>query len=215
MVSALLGWIVVCATFIFLTNQIINHQAVVALDEQLMRMVKTLQETHHLLLLVVFSWITLLGNAYTVTLVTTIAFLVGYTRHAYAYTTGLLVSVVGAVLSSYLLKLMIERPRPTHGVVEMIETTFSYPSAHAAIAIALYGFLGYWVWHKTTSIGSRLAIGTITALVAVGIGISRLYLGVHFPSDVIAGYLLGILWLIAGISMDQSMRLSIHQHARD
>lgn len=101
-------------------------------------------------------------------------------------------------ISSLLLKLglkeLFQRPRPADPLVDGI-TNYSFPSGHALMSIAFYGLL---IWMAGQYIKNRsLRNGLIIFLVLlIGlIGFSRIYLRVHYPSDVIAGYCIGILWL--------------------
>lgn len=108
-----------------------------------------------------------------------------------------LTAVLGAELSGQLLKLVVQRPRPLGGLEN--ESTFSFPSGHALIAVVFYGFLTYYFWQSAKNQAQKylaLALGVI--LISV-IGFSRLYLGVHYLSDVLGGYSLGALWLGLGI----------------
>lgn len=100
--------------------------------------------------------------------------------------------VVGSEVTAYILKLIINRPRPLGALV--LEHTASFPSGHATIAVAFYGFLTYWLWSELKSY--RVLIITIGVITIFAIGLSRLYLGVHYLSDVLAGYLIGAIWLM-------------------
>lgn len=79
----------------------------------------------------------------------------------------------------------------------------SYPSGHAASAVVYFGMLTYLVWKLTRRWPATLAMGTVTLGVSVGTGWSRVYLGVHYPSDVLAGYLVGLIWLGTGIGASE------------
>jgi len=96
-------------------------------------------------------------------------------------------------------KIVFHRPRPEFPVY--VETSFSFPSGHATIAIALYGFLAYILIQEVHSWKKKVNIFFGAILLAILIGLSRLYLGVHYVSDILGGYLLGFLWLIVGISI--------------
>jgi len=82
-----------------------------------------------------------------------------------------------------------------------VETSYSFPSGHATIAVAFYGFLIYVVWRNTKSWTYKINLLFAGLVIIAAIGFSRLYLGVHFLSDVLSGYLLGLLWLIISVSM--------------
>ena len=92
------------------------------------------------------------------------------------------------------LKFAIQRPRPD-GFQLAVEQGFSFPSGHSMVAMAFFGLLAWMVWRyepdRATRIGCVVAFGAIVVLV----GISRIYLGVHYASDVIAGFCVSLAWL--------------------
>lgn len=104
----------------------------------------------------------------------------------------------GAVLS-YVLKLAFSKPRPDLWPKLISETTFSYPSGHALGSMVLYGFLSYVL----ADLYPRYAktFYWVAAVLIVAIGFSRLYLGVHWPTDILAGYGVGFLWTTVCISL--------------
>ncbi len=112
-----------------------------------------------------------------------------------------IVVLAGSSAFTALGKLVIHRPRPS--VALYVEPTYSFPSGHASIAAALYGFLVYILFRNPGRMRFKI-ISLICGILAVLlIGLSRLYLGVHFLSDVLGGYLEGILWLIIGIGLSE------------
>ncbi len=115
--------------------------------------------------------------------------------------TGLLISLLGASLLSTLGKLIFQRLRPDSAV--LLESSYSFPSSHAALSVAFYGFLGYLLIRSVQKwdVRIRLFCGTIGVMLLIGL--SRVVLGVHYLSDVWAGYLIGLLWLIVGISVNE------------
>lgn len=149
-------------------------------------------------LLRVFGIVTLFGNVFVVASITGIVLIsVRHVRTLRAYTAGFLTSIIGAGITDYVMKIVVARPRPEMPLSTVFEPSFSFPSGHAAVAIALYGFIAYILC--TLSPKWRVGITVLAVLLIVGIGFSRLYLGVHFLSDVLAGYLLGALWLFLGM----------------
>ena len=144
----------------------------------------------------VFVAITWLGNWYSVLAVA--ALVVGYLlatgRRATAALVGL--TALGEALLNEVLKAIFERPRPdlvAHGVEV---TTTSFPSGHAMAAAALYLTLGALLVRTQKQRAVKAAIMSAAVLMALAIGISRVYLGVHWPSDVIAGWLAGAGWAL-------------------
>lgn len=99
-----------------------------------------------------------------------------------------------SALSNVAIKQVVNRARPAHDhLVEV--NTLSFPSGHSMSAMAFYGFLIYLTTRFSMPRAVRIIILTaLTGLIAL-IGVSRIYLGVHFPSDVAAGFLGGVLWV--------------------
>jgi membrane-associated phospholipid phosphatase len=109
-------------------------------------------------------------------------------------------TVAGGGLLNLMLKSYFERERPI--VNQIIEADgFSFPSGHSMGSLTYYGFLGYLVIRSKRKPLSKLGWGILLGLVIFSIGISRIYLGVHYPSDVLAGYMAGSVWLILCISL--------------
>ncbi len=106
---------------------------------------------------------------------------------------------LGATVLNQGLKLVFVKPRPTLWVQLITETSFSFPSGHALGTLVLYGFLAYLLVNKYPKF--RLIIYAIAGLIIAVIGLSRLYLGVHWPTDIIAGYGIGFLWLFTCITL--------------
>ncbi len=138
-------------------------------------------------------FITALGDpAMVVTVfVSTIAWL-GMKRR---YTDGIrfTIACVGGVVLNQVMKLFFAKPRPELWTRLISETSFSFPSGHAVGSMVVYGFIGY-ILAREFPIYKRY-IYAITSSLIIAIGFSRLYLGVHYPTDIIAGYGVGILWL--------------------
>jgi membrane protein DedA with SNARE-associated domain/membrane-associated phospholipid phosphatase len=102
----------------------------------------------------------------------------------------------GAGLLDQLLKVTIRRPRPVYASAFFTSQSFSFPSGHAMASLVAYGMVAYllarfWAAHRST----RIMLFLSAFALALAIGISRLYLGVHYFSDVIGGYAAGSVWL--------------------
>ena len=95
------------------------------------------------------------------------------------------------------LKLLVDRPRPDYQIIEPFASGLSFPSGHSLLAVILGGMFVYLVGQWVRPILPRRAIQVGLILVVVGMGASRVYLGVHWPSDVIGSYVLGVLSLVA------------------
>ena len=103
----------------------------------------------------------------------------------------LLAIAVSSALFTHDLKALVGRPRPDYAIVEQVSQSMGFPSGHAAFAILLGGALIYLVWHGVDNAPLRWAACAALTLLVLAVGISRVYLGVHWPSDVLGGYLFG------------------------
>ena len=110
----------------------------------------------------------------------------------------LLLVVVGAQILNDLLKALFHRTRPEPVVGFIGAQGFSFPSGHAMVSAAFYFYLVYLTWRLVHGWWRGVLIGGMVVLVLL-IGLSRLYLEVHYLSDVVAGYLAGFLWTDAVI----------------
>jgi membrane-associated phospholipid phosphatase len=104
------------------------------------------------------------------------------------------IACTGGVVINQVMKLFFAKPRPELWPRLISETSFSFPSGHAVGSMVVYGFIGY-ILAREFPIYQRY-IYTAASILIIAIGFSRLYLGVHYPTDIIAGYGVGILWLI-------------------
>ena len=100
---------------------------------------------------------------------------------------------VGGLLINQIMKLFFAKPRPELWARLISEHSFSFPSGHAVGSMIVYGFIAY-ILARELPIYQRY-IYAIASILIITIGFSRLYLGVHYPTDIIAGYGVGILWL--------------------
>ena len=134
------------------------------------------------------------------------AVVLGY-RKQWVLLTGWAVAFIGTSLLEKWLKLTVHRPRPAYAVALLDHPTWSFPSGHAMDALVGYGMLAYVL--VVTRRGTRITNSTIVAAAALlifAIGVSRLYLGVHYFSDVVGGYAAGLLWLCACIALLEVVR---------
>jgi len=148
-----------------------------------------------------FHAITLLGSPVTLTVLALGMGLVLAARRQWILLGGWLAAFAGGGLLDAVLKLEIRRPRPPYAAAFLQHYSWSFPSGHAMGSLIGYGMLAYvlgvlWIHRRSAQI--PLVLGA--ALLILAIGFSRLYLGVHYFSDVVGGYAAGLLWLSACIS---------------
>ena len=111
--------------------------------------------------------------------------------------TGLCISInLGlSALVNFTLKQIIQRPRPIgHRIID--ERGYSFPSGHSMVSMAFYGFLIYLIYKNVKNRYLKITLMTLLVLLIISIGASRIYLGVHYTSDVLAGFLVAIAYLI-------------------
>jgi undecaprenyl-diphosphatase len=119
----------------------------------------------------------------------------------------LIVTMAGALVLDLGLKYSFHRTRPTP-FYGPLPHTYSFPSGHALFSFCFYAALAGLINDRMQSLLWRIVIWAGAIVVIVAIGLSRIYLGVHYPSDVIAGYLAAALWVSAMIFLD---RFRIHR----
>ena len=108
-------------------------------------------------------------------------------------------NIVIITVLNQLLKRILQRPRPTEfRIVE--ETGYSFPSGHSMVSMAFYGYLIYLIYRYIKNKYVKWTLITILSILICLIGISRIYLGVHYTSDVLGGFLLSISYLVVYIS---------------
>ncbi len=110
--------------------------------------------------------------------------------------------VAGSSLLNVILKSLFHRERPSiHRLIT--ENGFSFPSGHSMEAVAFYGVVTFLLWRHISSRTGRAILFTLSSAMILSIGISRIYLGVHYPSDVFGGYFASTCWLAAAIGVYQ------------
>jgi len=146
-----------------------------------------------------FTWITYLGTKEIVLLFLAAATVILFLYKKYNDLIAFYFSLAGSAVFLYLGKLAFHRPRPDTALY--FESSFSFPSGHATIAVAFYGFLGYLLIRHVEIFKTKVNIFFGTTILVLLIGMSRIYLGEHYISDVYSGYLIGTLWVITAIAL--------------
>ncbi|MGH3762617.1 phosphatase PAP2 family protein [Actinophytocola sp.] len=103
-------------------------------------------------------------------------------------------STIGALVLGPLLKVVIERARPDDGHLVPVHS-WAYPSGHSLTSTVVLGVLTALAASRLATRTARLAVVAAGLILVVAVGVSRIYLGVHWPTDVLAGWLIGGLWL--------------------
>ncbi len=105
-------------------------------------------------------------------------------------------SVLGGFALESLMKIVIRRDRPDLWPALVKETTYSFPSGHATMSTLFFGTCVAVVFHSTRRPGPRVAAVAVAAVLSLAVSFSRIYLGAHWLTDVVAGMLLGLFWVV-------------------
>ncbi|WP_433943094.1 phosphatase PAP2 family protein [Paenibacillus sp. SN-8-1] len=172
--------------FVFIAYSISDHQ-IHNFDQTVISSVQGLESPGITVVMKAFTWI---GSGIPVTVITLAAIVILYAllKHRSELVFLAALAITSSLLNS-VIKRIFKRDRPTlHRIAEA--NGFSFPSGHAMATIALYGGLAFLLWKHAPALIGRILILTASIILILMIGISRIYLGVHYPSDVLAGYLL-------------------------
>ena len=183
-----LAYLLVILVLLALSSAVYLEQ-VFPIDTTILEAVRQLEST-------VMNWImvgvTRLGDPFlTVPAVFVIFTLLWVRKHRQEAKFFALNCFGGAVLSTCL-KVFFGKTRPALWDSPIVETTFSYPSGHALGSVVLYGFLAYLLRRRLPQYQGWIYGGAIALCLVIGF--SRLYLGVHWPTDLLGGYIIGFLW---------------------
>jgi undecaprenyl-diphosphatase len=148
--------------------------------------------------------ITDLGGSQTVWLVTVAAALALIAFRHWHGAIALLVAVASTQLVVDVLKLTVGRPRPDHAVADT--SGFSFPSAHSATSMAVYATLTLLA-ARAVSGRLRVMVAVAGGVVVVAIGLTRVYLGAHYPTDVLAGWLTGAVVVLGSWALAKRIPL--------
>ena len=188
--------IYILALFAGLVEDVVNADSIVTTDLFVSQHMSVLQDSS---IVPAFVFITSLGSTPITCLVILLtAILCAVVRQPYILV-GLLISTIGSTTFTFLSKMAFQRSRPID--ILLMEHTYSFPSGHATISIALYGFLAYMAIRFSQSFIRQVRILSLAVLLCLFIGLSRIVLNEHYLSDVMGGFLVGTLWLTIAISM--------------
>ncbi len=123
------------------------------------------------------------------------------------------VAAGGAMVLTNAIKVILERPRPGGGGLVSVASA-SWPSGHATSGVAFYGAVGLLAARRVPAAWGRAAIWVVVGVLVAAVGTSRVYLGVHYPSDVVAGWVVGGLWLAGVVRVVGPERRQVSPHRR-
>ena len=127
-------------------------------------------------------------------IIAAVIFYLSYRRREAWFT----LAVVIANACNFLVKLLIHRPRPTKEFANIVSqiAEFSFPSGHVVHYVVFFGFLlAVMILDKSIHLSWRIFVGLLSTVLILGVSVSRIYLGAHWATDVIGGYLFGFAYL--------------------
>lgn len=136
---------------------------------------------------------TFLGSTPFITLLCVLVFVILLYKKQKEYAYKCAGILVISTLINNIVKVIVRRPRPEY--ITVVENTFSYPSGHTMASVTLYGFLIYFILKSKISKTYKIVFSIILGIIPLLVGISRIYLGAHYFSDVFGGALLSIMLL--------------------
>ena len=139
--------------------------------------------------------VTALGYYYVVVPLLAVVLFMFYRRGWRLSAVLLVVSTGGSIVLTTVLKGVFRRARPELFDSGYQASFYSFPSGHATVAVGFYGMLTVILAYRLRG-PARWLVSALGVLVVILIGSSRLYLGVHYPTDILAGYLSALLWLV-------------------
>lgn len=183
--------------FVKVMDSYVDSGAVVTWDREIFNLSQTLRSP---ILDRVMIFITLMGNWQIIFFSTVLASILLYLANKERYLQVLLLNVTIGLFFTEAFKILVSRPRPPIAEALITQGGYAFPSGHSYFAVAFYGLITYfWVKHFK-QIKLKLLFLILGAGCCLSIGISRIYLGVHWASDVVAGLMLSGAWLMAMIA---------------
>jgi membrane-associated phospholipid phosphatase len=149
----------------------------------------------------IMGFITYMGNSYTIIISFLIVIILLIMLKKFRYIFSLLISLSGSAVFVLLIKNITGRQRPPIENALIVLKDFSFPSGHSYMAVAFYGLVIYFIFDMLKNNKSKYFILAFGIIFVLSLGFSRLYLGVHWPSDVFAGFAAAISLITAIITI--------------
>lgn len=203
--SKLIILIILIVIFIVNTILVMNNQTE-AIDAEVRELVMNLEGNVMDKIMRVFTF---LGSTYWIIGISVVAVILFFIGQRFRASISVAVMIALSALANNIVKIIVRRPRPSYMVVN--ESTFCYPSGHTMNAAMIYGFLAYlFSKSKYAKNSTKVILSVLLILLVLFIGLSRIYLGAHYFSDVLNGMLAsGILILAFDIINDKKNILKI------
>jgi undecaprenyl-diphosphatase len=185
------------------TEDLLNNDPLVRFDETVETI---LHDWASPTLTTFFLVVTVLGSLETIGLLSLVVAVILGVRRQWLYLGTWLAALAGGFVLNQLLKELFARPRPYFEHPLVLEASYSFPSGHATMSLIFYGMLAYFCVLGLRTWRARTAVVFGATLLVLLIGFGRMYLGVHYFSDVVAGFASGGIWLSALITGSETLR---------
>ena len=192
----------ILALFFGLVEDVVTSDTIVATDFFVSQQMSMLSESP---VVMFFIFITSFASTATTCLIVLLVCILCWVIRQRYILIGLLIATLGSTIFTFLSKRLFHRTRPVD--ILLFERTDSFPSGHATITVALYGFLAYMAIRFSRNFAMQVRIAVITIFFSLLIGLSRILLNEHYLSDVLGGYLVGALWLTVAISVTEWLKM--------
>ena len=191
----------ILALFFGLVEDVVTSDTIVATDFFVSQQMSMLSESP---VVTFFIFITSFASTATTCLIVLLVCILCWVIRQPYILVGFLIATLGSTIFTFLSKLLFHRTRPVD--ILLFEQTDSFPSGHATVTVALYGFLAYMAIRFSRNFVTQVRIAMITVFFSLLVGLSRILLNEHYLSDVLGGYLVGALWLTVAISVTEWLR---------
>ena len=150
----------------------------------------------------IMTFISDLGADYMLIIMVIIIIIMIWKKHRQEAFLFIIITFMGVLINSTQ-KLFFQRPRPMIDPL-IVESSYSFPSGHAMNSFVFFAVLSFYIYHFTRRKLFSIILSLVCLFIVLLIGFSRIYLGVHYPSDIIAGYLVGFWWFIISLVIEKT-----------
>lgn len=165
-----------------------------------MPIINTVQGAETDPLTAVMSAFTIIGSTKTALVLVILFLAILAAKKLYSQAAFAAVVIGGTAVLNQGLKFIFQRPRPEiHRIIDA--GGYSFPSGHTMMAFSIYAVIAYIIWHHVKNAAVRTLVALFAVLMIFMIAVSRIYLGVHFPSDIAGGVFLSAAWFIAAAAV--------------
>ncbi|HYD21590.1 MAG TPA: phosphatase PAP2 family protein [Flavipsychrobacter sp.] len=190
------------ATFVYLVRKVFVHERT-GFDEQAFKTIGKMVSPGTTSVMQTFSFL----GSHNVLIPVNVALIAYFLlrKHKW-YSTRVPSVAISSLVIMLLLKQLFARPRPEIPLLEAARG-LSFPSGHALTAVTFFGLMIYIAWRSARNNTLKVGLISLFIIMILGIGVSRVYLRVHYASDVLAGYCLGFLWLFISLTVIRRLEM--------